>query len=340
MGYCCSQCFGDRGLHETIQYRSTVRGDCDYCGSTDVELVLPRELADSFELLIGVYFSDTSGKPLVNWFRDDWGLFIDSGMDDGRAKELLSEILDDSEIVRRLFVPSIEPSLSRIRQWEDLRQELMHNNRFFPKTALDLETLSKALDSLKVNTNETGTKWFRARTRQGDALFTAAEMGAPPASKASPGRANPSGIPYLYLASKDITAIAEIRPHTGEEVVVAEFTVDQDLTLIDLRSPRKVVSPFPPFFDSEEEIASLRSELPLLEKLGEELTLPVLPQLAAIDYIPSQYLCEFIKQSGYGGVLYRSSVSDGHNLALFDPSKAVVGEIQSHTVTRVSVEVS
>ena len=98
-------------------------------------------------------------------------------------------------------------------------------------------------------------------------------------------------------------------------VVVAEFTVDYDLSLIDLRSPREVMSPFPPFFDSVEEIGSLRNELSFLERLGVELTLPVLAQSAAIDYIPSQYLCEFIKRCGYDGVLYRSSVSDDHNLA-------------------------
>lgn len=61
---------------------------------------------------------------------------------------------------------------------------------------------------------------------------------------------------------------------------------------------------------------------------------------AAIDYIPSQYLCEFIKKSGFDGVVYRSSVSEGINLALFDPAQAVGGEVELYSVTKVSVEVA
>jgi hypothetical protein len=76
-----------------------------------------------------------------------------------------------------------------------------------------------------------------------------------------------------------------------------------------------------------------------LERLGEELTRPVLPSGAAIDYIPSQYLCEFIKKSGFDGVVYRSSVSDGINLALFNPEKATGGTVSLYNVTKVSVAV-
>jgi RES domain len=69
------------------------------------------------------------------------------------------------------------------------------------------------------------------------------------------------------------------------------------------------------------------------------LTRPVLPQAAAIDYTPSQYLCEFIKKCGYQGVVYRSSVSDGINLALFYPALAMAGAVTQFRVTRVSVDV-
>jgi hypothetical protein len=66
--------------------------------------------------------------------------------------------------------------------------------------------------------------------------------------------------------------------------------------------------------------------------------MPVVPQSAAIDYTPSQYLCEFIKKCGYNGVIYRSSVSDGMNLALFDPALAVTGTVAQYRIARVSVD--
>jgi hypothetical protein len=162
-------------------------------------------------------------------------------------------------------------------------------------------------------------------------------MGAPPKRRASHGRANPAGIPYLYLGSKPETAAAEIRPHTGEVACVADFTIPE-VRAVDLRHPRKLVSPF--ILTDASEIGQLRADLPFLERLGDELTRPVLPSGAAIDYIPSQYLCEFIKKSGFDGVIYRSSVSDGINLALFDPNKAIGGDVMLYNVTRVSVDVA
>lgn len=77
-------------------------------------------------------------------------------------------------------------------------------------------------------------------------------MGAPPSRYANHGRANPTGIPYLYLGSMPDTAISEIRPHTGEIATVAEFEIPAVLIIVDLREPRKHVSPSPdlPIFNS------------------------------------------------------------------------------------------
>jgi hypothetical protein len=160
-------------------------------------------------------------------------------------------------------------------------------------------------------------------------------MGVPPKRIASHGRANPAGIPYLYLGSTDETAISEIRPHTGEMACVARFRTADGLKIVDLRRPRTMVSPF--LLDDAEDIGRMRNDLPFLERLGDELTRPVIPQSAAVEYTPSQYLCEFIKNGGYDGVIYRSSVSDGINLALFDPTKATCEEVMQYRVARVSV---
>ena len=108
--------------------------------------------------------------------------------------------------------------------------------------------------------------------------------------------------------------------------------------MVDLRDPRANVSPF--ILDSAEQIARVRGGLPLLERLGVELTKPVQPRSAAFEYIPSQYLCEFIKKRGYEGVVYGSSVSDGINLALFNPDLAIGMEVTVSHVDRVSVDIS
>jgi hypothetical protein len=268
---------------------------------------------------------------------DDGGLGPLRQSQDGfaKAKDLLAEILEDGDIVRRPFMPSSSYHSEGLLRWETLREELKHQNRWFLATSLDEDRLADLLTLLLVE--DLPTTWYRARIRSSDVNFPIGEMGAPPKRVASHGRANPAGIPYLYLGSKPETAAAEIRPHTGEVACVADFEIPS-IRAVDLRDPRKHVSPFS--VQQASAIGQLRADLPLLERLGEELTRPVLPSSAAIDYIPSQYLCEFIKKSGFDGVVYRSSVSDGINLALFDPEKAKGGAVKLYNVSKVSVEVT
>jgi hypothetical protein len=334
---CCAECFGDRGLRKSIfPLRSTEVGECSYCATGNVPVLAPAKLSEYFELLVSAYRQDAAGKLLVQWFREDWGMFEHQRMDDYRAKDLLSEILDDGEIVRQTFSPANDREADRLNEWEKLRDELMYHNRFFPEVNIDLERLEVLLVHLTLDADEVPGLWYRARIQSGETPFPVTEMGAPPNRIASHGRANPAGIPYLYLGSTQATAISEIRPHTGEIVCVADFRTPHDLKLVDLRSPKKMVSPF--LLEDAADISRMRSDLPFLERLGDELTRPVVPQSAAVDYTPSQYLCEFIKKCGYNGVVYRSSVSDGMNLALFDPALAVSGTVTQYRIARVSVD--
>ena len=124
--FCCAECFGDRGLCKSIiPLRSNEVGGCSYCGSKDVPVLAPSQLTEYFELLISAYQPDTKGKLLIQWFREDWGLFGHPRMDDSRAKDLLGEILDDGEVVRRTFSPSDALEADRLGEWEKLRDELM-----------------------------------------------------------------------------------------------------------------------------------------------------------------------------------------------------------------------
>lgn len=334
---CCPECFGDRGLRKNIiPSLNPSRGVCSFCKTEDIDLVKPRQLADVFEMLISVYEPDPQGKSLVEWMKEDWQLFSHIRMDVAHAKELLSEILDNGDIVRKNFSPSVTYKSEGLARWETLRDELMYKNRYFLDETLDTDRLKELLDHLPAD--HMPDQWYRARILTGETPFPITQMGEPPKHLATHGRANPIGIPYLYLGSLPETAAAEIRPHTGEIACVADFTITRPLTAVDLRNPRQLVSPF--LLADARDIGQMRADIPFLERLGEELTRPVLPRSAAIDYIPSQYLCEFIKKSGYDGVVYRSSVSNGINLALFDPMQATGGNVSLYNISKVSVEVN
>ena len=335
--FCCSECFGDRGLRKSIiPFHSASPGDCSYCGSKGLAVVAPTQLKEYFELLLSAYQPDETGRLLVDLFRDDWGLFRQPQMDDAHAQELLGEVLHDGEVVRRPFSPINAREADRRGEWENLREELKFRNRFFPSFRTILTRLGDLLSQLFLDIDEVGLRWHRARIQSDLKPLAAEEMGAPPHRMAAHGRANPAGIPYLYLGSTQHTSISEIRPHTGEIICVGVFQVAKGLKLIDLRDPKTMVSPF--WLEDADSVAQLRADLPFLELLGDELTRPVVPQAAAVDYTPTQYLCEYIKNQGFDGVVYRSSVSAGINLALFDPTKAECGEVTQHRVTRVEVE--
>ncbi len=336
---CCPECFGDEYIKlDFIPKRSTQTGTCSYCGSVNQPLIAPTDLREDFELLIGIYVrQDDGGRPLVEWLKNDWSMFTHERMDAAHAKELLADILDDGEIVRQLFAPSEKSKSDALQRWEKLKNELMHLNRFFPKTEINLERLKEWVSWLVPKQTEIPERWFRARIQHSAQPFSSVEMKAPPKQLASHGRANPAGIPYLYLASTALTAVCEIRPHTGEFVSVAGFRIPTNLRIADLRHPKKTISPF--YLGDENKISSLRGDIEFLEKIGDELTRPVLPRSAAFDYIPSQYLCESIKVSGYDGVMYRSSVGDGVNVALFQPDCAQVLDVIQHQVSRVSVDI-
>lgn len=334
--HCCPECFGDRGLRESIfPQLGTVSGTCDYCTSTGVRLVEPIHLREAFELVTSPYHPDPDGLPLTELLVADWKLFSHPKMDDAHAKELLADVFDDGDLVRKTFRPIDAIPSDSLSQWEKLRAEMMHHNRWFPAEPVDLPRLRGLLDQIITESQSIADEWYRARLMSGSRAFPLEEMGAPPAHLAGHGRANPAGIPYLYLGSDRRTAISEVRPHTGERATIARFDLPT-LKLVDVRDPRSLVSPF---LLDDTEVSKLRQDLPLLERLGEELTRPVVPSGAPFEYIPSQYLCEFMKQSGFDGVAYKSSVGEGVNVAIFDPGVARAVHSEEATVTAVAVEI-
>jgi RES domain-containing protein len=63
--------------------------------------------------------------------------------------------------------------------------------------------------------------------------YGAARM-KPRVDRAVEGRANPAGIPVLYLGATIQTAISEVRPWIGASVSVAQFKVLRKLRALDL----------------------------------------------------------------------------------------------------------
>lgn len=334
--FCCSKCFDDISLVGThfTEYHVDA-GQCSYCNSTDGLLLPPDHLRDHFERVVGAYRESRDGITLLELLRMDWGVFSAtiSNTDAGR---LLQDILGDASVTDLSFVPVNDGAAAVSAEWLAFKRELMLSNRYHPKSKLNIEKLGYLFQYLIAPSGEFESTWYRARIQGAQGPFVADQMGAPPPGLASSGRANPAGISYLYLASDTQTAVAEIRPHMGEKVSVAQFKIPSGLKFVDLRDPRRRVSPFE--LEDETEVAQFLVELEFLDQLGDELTRPVVPSSAATEYVPSQYLCEFVKHENYDGVVYRSSVGEGVNLALFDATSYSAMLVESVDITRVDLD--
>lgn len=334
--HCCANCFGDSFLGRRIPDISGQSGLCDFCASSNVPLVDPITFLDLFQAVTSIYTESDAedAKLLVEWFQSDWQIF--NSLDLFKAQSLLGEILDDGEIVRRKHIPLNAPSLDVVVKWKSFCDEIMLRNRFFFQHELDLkrlETLFKV--HLETDGAEFNRQIYRARIQGDNVVIPLEKMGKPPIALSKNGRANPVGIPYFYAASTPDTAIAETRPHPGDKLTVAKFEITQGLRLLDLRNPRRTISPFNV---DEDELTALRYELEFLCHLGGELSKPILPRVADLEYLPTQYLCEFIKNCGYDGVVFNSSISSGSNVTLFGDSKVGGNEVKQHTVTKLLYE--
>jgi len=288
------------------------------------------QLTDYFEPLLAVYNVDLSEEalPLADLLRRDWGLF--NRADDAAATALLAEMLPDAGVRENRFVGKPVGAANVLANWESFRDELKYQNRFFPELSLSKDAEGVLFGKcLGARPSDIPNRLYRARTCESDFPYPLSEMGAPPKERATCGRANPRGIPYLYVASDTETAIHELRPHPGEIICVAEFTVRKALFLADLREPKKTVSPFKL---SEDELVQFYDYIPYLSRLGDELSEPVLPRIAELEYLPSQYLSEFIKHCDFDGLIYRSAMGTGTNYALFSERKVQAVEVRTYRV--------
>ncbi|MFA6411798.1 MAG: RES family NAD+ phosphorylase [Syntrophales bacterium] len=300
-------------------------------------LVDPVDLVDFFEPLIGVY--TTSTKPnacaIHDFLRHDWHLF--ENLKPSQTCSLLQAIFSDSDVTNLKYLPLVAQDSDALSQWETFREELKHENRFFPANVMEKGLLEQLLGLLRVEGNKLDSIVYRARIIEEGSSYAIEEMGSPPKETTSHGRANPFGIPCLYTASDENTAVSEVRPYKGGSVCMASFSVDPTMTCVDLRDPQDTISPFDL---SEEDIRLVHRYMGYLCRLGDELSKPVIPKEAHLEYLPSQYLCEFIKHCGFDGVIYKSAMATGINYAIFNDRKLKGIQVKTYQINSIDVNFS
>lgn len=153
--------------------------------------------------------------------------------------------------------------------------------------------------------------------------------------RAVEGRANPKGISYLYLSTDRDTAIAEVRPWLGSLVSVGWFKVLHDLSLIDCFTTDTGLKVEPEDLEGLDPVQRERFAWMAIDRAFSE---PVTPNDGLADYIPTQVIAESFKSRGHDGILYRSALGTGLNVALFNLDVAKLVACYLYQVTSVKFE--
>lgn len=332
---CCKECFLDENIRRQIRKLRSSKQKCDQCGSQNANVVTAEDLRQIFDNVCGAYQPSPDGIPLYESLKRDWAIF---NVPDKEAKPLL-QVIGSSVNVDGTHSPFQVNYPDGKELWDEFRIELKEANRFFFETNfwIKLNRLDDLFFDLVVQKGDIQSRWYRARIQK-NGMWCDSEMRMPPKGLAKAGRANPVGIPYLYLGYSQQNVINEVKPQVGNKVTIVTFSLSETVRIIDLRNPKMKLSPFN--IDQIDDVAELREDVSLIEVLNSELSKPINREKSDVDYLPSQYLCEFIKRRGYDGVVYRSASGYGANLALFSENlvKLESGKTVSTEVTKINIE--
>jgi hypothetical protein len=152
----------------------------------------------------------------------------------------------------------------------------------------------------------------------------------PLSHSASEGRANPKGIPYLYVATDKETAMSEVRPSLGAILSIGEFKPTSELKVIDLSVHQGRMKFFLKEPDEQQKIEAVWTDM------DNAFSIPTSNTNFNSEYIPTQIIAELIKSLGYDGIQYKSSLGDGHNIALFNLDMAIISECDIYKANKVS----
>ncbi len=337
----CQYCFHTDASPIDLVPPSHNLGTCELCGRTGVEVWPATAWADAFAGLLNAYVPETDPDlhehaPLQVQLQTDWKLFaFEDDAAGARARRLLEAIFPDGHPLLATGL-DVRPNLRQdhVAEWSTFAEEVTERNRFFPASTLDLDFLREVIEE-NLATIPTGTPLYRARPSSSESPLSVAEMGAPPPRLATAGRANPMGIPHLYVSFEEPTCVHECRAPIHSFVTVAKFEVNQPLVVLNL-GRRATLNPFK---YEDEELAEGLDYSRLLRRLGNELSRPVRASDSQLEYVPTQYLSDFVKSLGYDGIRYSSSLRrEGSNVVLFDrecigePAQIRQFEISSYTL--------
>lgn len=360
-----SECFLDSELKAIVESVGC-RGTCDvlqisseHVYDTDSD----HTLAEYFEELINIYTPLNQSKftpvskniTLAKEIYSEWNIFSSKCTVDhisfilkgicANKYNQTPEMFENPVVLEERYDPLYkqEHSLLKTNTWEDFTKHLIQHNRYHSS---DFNTkLFKKFCRFIIRKYTVGTKFYRARISDKEG-FNINQMGCPPYQNSRSGRVNAAGIECLYMSSDPETPIREVRAGRADYVSLATFELQEDIWVVDF----KHINKFSPFKldDSSVTFQEYIINKHYLNKIDAEMGKIVRKNDAVLEYIPTQYICDFIKTVSFSigdkdirlsGIEYNSTLSNsGYNIALFDPALVKGISVEIREVTDLTYE--
>lgn len=349
---CCIDCFKDTEIKSIILSLNNT-GSCEVCGSKETytyDTDRDNSLVDIFDGLIDVYTSIDSlpeeyprgkTKLLNEALYSDWNIFnINKEKIYDLVKNLCKEKYDEhpeifdgsvgiAELVQAEYLK--ENSLLGVYSWEDFVNAIKTENRFHTNYVNTI-VLNLFCEYVRIRYKK-GTKFYRARISKTKGGFSINKMGAPPKNIATAGRANPDGISYLYLSNNLETTLREIRAGLYDYVAVGTFELLEDIEMVNFTLLDKVS----PFLDSDSNYTRHAINKEHLNKICRDIAKPLRRADSVLDYLPTQYITDFIKSKRYDGIEYKSTLcKNGRNFSIFNEKLLECKEVSVYDVTNLN----
>ena len=325
---CCTNCFRSSYLKNIIQSNQE-KGNCDFCRTTNTNVYSTKSLLPFFRNIFNLYKVDIkSTNSLWDSINENFEILANDSI--GSSKDLFKSIVEDEyDEFAEIFENNVsfqskdllDLKSSEIHSiWDRFKEEIKFENRFHisKNNLIDLEQLKLFFNNEAFSKIiKKGKSFFRCRISDKKG-YEIKDMWNPLNKYATSGRANPKGISYLYLGSHIETTLYEVRASLFDYVTVGDFRLKDDIEILDLRNPDYDIIPW----SEDDSIELFLIYASFIKTLQKEISLPIRKQDKELDYIPTQYISEYIKSLGFDGVEYQSSLHpQGYNLAIFNPEK-------------------
>lgn len=331
--YICKDCFQDEELRSAANSNVDHYGVCDACG-IEGPLIEFSFFDDFFGELLSLFSeSETSHRTVVDIIQEEWNLFCDNNV----AHLLLANVVaaHNYKYSTNSFVDYSTDIIESVAIWEDLKFNVKEKSRFF--TNIDNFTKGRYLE-LGDNPLKIGSKLYRSRiTPVGESVLRRKDMGCPPKAMSTAGRANPIGIPYLYLCDTPKTTYYEVRAVYLDRLSVGTFKVTRELNTVDFTHRVNLYLSFV----NGATLSDVIIRKKIIDAISKDLSKPLRRYDSELEYVPTQFICEYCKNELHAdGIIFESSLhKGGRNYVLFDESSVKCTKVETHEITRIDIDI-